>query len=106
MDKSQVVGMPAFNDPSNPDAAAGSVNYTLDEHPVKHHPEYGKATQGYLVDDDGQAFEADTYVENDEDRKDWTKAEWKAQAEAYGLTVGGNLGELRDRVKEHEESDN
>lgn len=105
MDKSQVVGMPAFNDPSNPEAAAGSVNFPLEDHPVKHHPEYGKATEQILADEDGQQFVTgeDGYVEKVADRVDWTKQDWKDQAAAYGLPVGGNLGEVRDRVNAHEE---
>jgi hypothetical protein len=32
----QIVPMPAFNDPNNPVAASGSVNLSLNDHPVQH----------------------------------------------------------------------
>lgn len=38
-----VVGMPSFTNPNNPDTAAGSVNFDVDEHPVEHSADYGAA---------------------------------------------------------------
>lgn len=41
-----LVPMPAFTDPSNPKAAAGTINMTLDQHPVEHSPDYGADVHG------------------------------------------------------------
>jgi len=37
-----------------------------------------------------------------EDRDDWTKADWVAQARAHGLAVSGNFDAVKSRVEEYE----
>lgn len=117
-----IVPMAAFNDPNNPVAVSGSVNLSLDDHPVTHDPDYGKElhevyghdhvehtmTDGARTlkqfdrsqdDEDGASWGTDT------DRGEWLKADWQAQAKEYGLSTSGNLATLRERVEAHEEYD-
>jgi hypothetical protein len=37
-----VVPMPAYTDPNNPAAAAGTINLSLNDHPVTHSEDYGQ----------------------------------------------------------------
>lgn len=92
MTDKRIVGMPAFTDPDMPEAAAGTLNLPVDEHPVEHGEKYGASVQ--LSEKEGAAPEGE--------RADWKKDDWKAQAEAYGLPVSGNMDELIARVEEYE----
>jgi hypothetical protein len=117
-----VVPLPAFMDPGNPAAASGSVNLTLDKHPVEHSTDYGQqvdlevgadkmegtmdrhapelkeldTTQDRVSGDDG------TSEALPEDREEWSKANWQSQARTYGLGVSGNMDALRQRVEDYE----
>jgi hypothetical protein len=106
-----VVPVGAYTDPSNPAAASASINMTLDKSPVEHDASYGEsdledagveadAVSGTI---DGTETEGGGRAEaRSEDRGDWLKADWQNQAAAYGLTTGGTVDELRDRVDEYE----
>lgn len=114
---STVVGMPAHTDPGNPDAQHGSINQPLSDHPVAHSEDYGQAVQVDTLDvtaDDPTVAGAlqravagkSGYEDEDAplDREQWNRGHWKAAAKKYGLTVGGNMDEVKTRVEEYEAS--
>lgn len=102
-----VVPMPAFNDPNNPLAAAGTVNMALSDHPVEHSEDYAEAERGCGTVEvqsplsgqgagSGSGGDEFTVPEN---RDDWTKADWQKQARAYEIATSGNLDTLKSRVE-------
>lgn len=95
--KTIIVGMPAFANPNAKETQSGSINFDLDEHPVKHAKGYGdhklKVTYG---DDDGMQGDQTDH------RAAWLKEDWKNRATELGLSTSGNLGTLRERVEEYE----
>jgi hypothetical protein len=122
----QVVPMPAFNDPNNPVAASGSVNLSLNDHPVAHSEDYGvtvasefgfdhventmsegaRDLQEYdrtSGDDDPETAAAKNKAAGlPKDRDEWTKADWQTHAKSLGLATSGNKEALRARVEDHE----
>lgn len=109
-----VVPPPAFTDPENPSAAAGSVNMSVNTHPMEISDDYG-ADVGPGEDDvrspiDTHAAEMalDTVNhpgrddEAPEDREEWQKKHWVDQAKEYGLSGAGNTDAVKDRVEEYE----
>lgn len=119
----QVVPMPAFNDPHNPIAAAGSVNLSLEDHPVTHSADYGRPVIESLGHDhvehtmsegardlkqfdlsgaDNEQRAAVMFADLPADRGDWQKKDWQSAARAYGLGTSGNIGAVQKRVEEHE----
>lgn len=107
-----IVPMPAFTNPLNPDAAAGSINLSLDTHPVSHDKDYGAgvtpghhaALTGSMLVDESERKSAQRAVEDTlpEERGEWQKKDWQAQARAYGLSTSGNMDTLKGRVEEYE----
>jgi hypothetical protein len=110
-----VVPMPSHTDPSNPLSASGSVNMTLENHPVEHSEDYGAMVEPGEFSPEGtmdqHALEVVTGEEgggrgsqapSDEERVAWTKDDWKAKAAEYELAVGGTKADLQKRVEEHE----
>jgi hypothetical protein len=111
-----VVGMPAFTDPHNPMTLSGSVNLSLDQHPVTHSEDYGQDVEPGIHTFDGpqspMAVGAATLVDESgggidslslsEDREEWTKANWQAVAKHYGIATSGNTDKIRERVEDYE----
>lgn len=108
-----IVPMPSYTDPNNPLAAAGSINMSLDSHPVTHAEDYGDFERA--LGDHPVLTPMDTHARDltdetlpspgdsqPEDRSEWKKAHWQAQAKEYGLTTSGNIETLTTRVEEHE----
>ena len=89
----RIVAMPAFTDPDLPEAAEGTLNLPVDEHPVEHDADYGGGME---------MPEAEQAAPSSEDREEWMKEDWKNQAKKYGLPVSGNMDELQARVEEYE----
>lgn len=101
-----VVPMGAFNDPNNPLAAAGSVNYPLGDHPVEHSEDYGADVEPgthQVGNAMGDADGGDTA--SSADRSEWKKADWQKRAKQLDLAVSGNLDALQKRVEEHEKAE-
>jgi hypothetical protein len=114
-----VVPMGSYVDPNNPAAAAGSVNLSLDSHPVTHSDDYGQsALEDAGVEEDERKSAVDMHADeaavldpgraeagkanSPADRAEWQKKDWVAQARSYGLNVSGNVDAVRERVEEHE----
>jgi hypothetical protein len=111
-----VVGMPAYTDPHNPMTLSGSVNLPLDQHPVTHSEDYGEdVTPGQYVFEETHspmAVGAATLTDEDrdklelpEDRDEWKKADWQKAAKHYGLATSGNIDTIRERVEDHENTE-
>lgn len=104
------VGMPAYTDPNNPVAASGSVNLSLNDHPVEHADDFGQVAKDTVGDhavaspmtDPETAAASKSLEDAPEDRKEWQKTHWQAQAGAYGLATSGNKKTLQKRVEDHE----
>jgi hypothetical protein len=109
----------AYTDPSNPAAAAGSVNMSVYTHPADLPEDYGESVEPGEVDvrsviDEGAADQAQAVVtgmgagdkaaDRPEDRDEWTKADWVAQASDYGLAKSGNMDTVKERVEDYEGS--
>ena len=105
----------AYTDPSNPAAAAGSLNMSVYTHPVDIPEDYGESVEPGDVDVRSTIdLHAEEQVPSDgtddesaanlpEDRDEWKKADWVTQAAAYGLPVSGNMDTVKDRVEEYED---
>lgn len=99
----RVVPVGSYVDPNHPEASGGSVNFGHDtfagveNHPLKHSDDYGATASRVRVEESEP--EAD---DRPEDRSEWKKDDWKAQAAEYGLPVSGNMDELIERVTAHE----
>lgn len=123
----EIVPMPAFTDPHNPDAAGGSINLSLNSHPVVHSEDYGMKTAesvGAFEVENTMDEGARTIRENatassgaqerkaaknsadlgeaPEDRAEWDKKHWVAQAGALGLATSGNMDTVKGRVEQYE----
>jgi hypothetical protein len=115
-----VVPPGAYTDPNNPAAAAGSVNMSVYTHPADLPEDYGESVEPGEVDvrsviDEGAADQAQAVVtglgkgtpggkaaDRPEDREEWTKADWVAQASEYGLPKSGNMDTVKERVEDYE----
>lgn len=109
-----IVPMAAYNDPNNPIAVSGSVNLSLDDHPVTHDPDYGKQLHEVYGHDHVEGtmtegakalkeFDQSGDAAGDGDREGWSKADWQKAAKKYDLSTSGNIATLRERVEAHEE---
>lgn len=122
----QIVPMPAYNDPNNPVAASGSINLSINDHPVKHSADFGAGVEGEFGfdhventmsegarglqeldlttgDDDPETAAAKQAAASlPADRETWAKAHWQTHAKSLGLATSGNIGTIRDRVEDHE----
>lgn len=106
-----VVPMPSFTDPADAMTAAGSVNMSLDTHPVVHAEDYGADVLPGQVsvhtvmdthsigEEVGSSQAAGDFPE---DRADWQKKHWQAKAREYGLATSGNTDAVSGRVEDHE----
>lgn len=113
-----LVPMPSFTDPHLPEAAAGSINLDLDDHPVEHSADYGgefeerdkvntPADESVTNADDGHPGRREQaaktpQVELPENREEWTKAHYQAALRQAGLPVSGNLEAVTERYEEYE----
>jgi len=118
-----VVPPGAFLDPENPNTINNSVNVSLNDHPNPLAEDYGKdvvegqgavdveyqplsATLNDLGSEaanaDGVKSAAASSQRSSENRDEWTKADWRAEAQSLGLPVSGSIDTLRERVEEHE----
>ncbi len=48
--QSVIVPMPAVTIPNHPEAAGGSINFDISQHPMKHDPDFGKGVEGVHVE--------------------------------------------------------
>lgn len=112
-----IVPMGAYTDPNNPVAVSGSVNLSLDDHPVTHDPDYGKELHEVYGHDhventmsegsrslqqfDRSQAEAGAGVEGD--REEWSKTDWQKLAKQYQLPTSGSKADLQERVEQYEE---
>lgn len=114
----RVVGMPQFVNPNRPESNAGSINLPLADHPVEHAESYGQGVDhepkpelGYpegggtpdLPKTKASKGKGEVVVDLPENRDDWTKKHWQAQAREYGLTTSGNTDTVQNRVEEYED---
>lgn len=110
-----VVPMAAFNDPNNPVAVSGSVNLSLDDHPVTHDPDYGKTyaevygldSVQHTMSEGAKALgefdqSQDGVGGSTEERDGWSKAQWQKAAKKYSLPTSGNIATLREKVEAYE----
>ena len=85
----RVVPVGSYVDPNHPEASGGSVNFGHDtfagveNHPLKHSDDYGATASRVRVEESEP--EAD---DRPEDRSEWKKDDWKAQAAEYGREHG------------------
>lgn len=121
-----VVPPGAFLDPDNPNTINNSVNVSVNDHPNPLAADYGETATADVGSDDVKNTMSDELAklvdegadanprtaagrlatsEAPEDREEWQKKHWQAQAQAYGLSTSGNMGALRERVEEHEAED-
>jgi nitrogen fixation protein FixH len=119
----QVVPMPAHTNPNDPMALSASVNLALNDSPVEHAEDYGDAALSTVGDagtenamseaarelraegEHQRAAGADALAGAPEDRAEWEKKHWSAQASALGLATSGNKGDLKKRVEAHEKAE-
>jgi hypothetical protein len=108
-----VVPPPAYQDPSNPAAASGSINMSVTTHPSEIAEDYGADV---LPGEDDHRSAIDTHAvemaqvhtggQDDpdlpEDREEWKKADWQQRAKQLGLTVSGNMETIQSRVEGRE----
>ena len=101
----------AYTDPNNPEAAGGSVNMSVYTHPSDIPDDYGESVEPGDVDvrsvldsslEEGGGAAAKGGADRSDDRDEWTKADWVAQAGDYGLSKSGNVDAVKDRVEEFE----
>lgn len=111
-----IVPPPSYTDPNNPKAATGSINMSLEDHPLDISEDFGAdlgaahATQSPMDASVTEAGEdtktpfasAGAEVEYPEDREDWTVAHYKARLRELGEPTSGNKDELIDRLDEAE----
>jgi hypothetical protein len=102
-----VVPMPQFVNPNDPNTNAGSINMSLDAHPVEHAEEYGHPYSG--VTDSPMSGDAEFVDEeevepdaSDKPRDEWTKADYKEALAKVSLPVSGNLEDVKGRYEEFE----
>lgn len=119
----QIVPMPQFTDPNNPEANSGSVNMSLEangvsQHPVEHSPDYGAgikrhdaagAIDPYAREGAGGQFgqpvkENDTPTwpsDLDMPAEGDSKGVWEETAHKLGLSKSGTKADLIKRVTDH-----
>jgi hypothetical protein len=109
-----VVPPGAYTDPGNPAGASGSVNMSVYTHPADIPADYGESVEPGDVDvrspidthaaelASGEGEASPKGADRPEDRDEWTKADWVAQAGDYGLAKSGNTDTVKDRVEEYE----
>lgn len=118
-----VVPPGAFLDPNNPNTLNNTVNVSLNDAAVAVSEDYGESALADVGLDEvknplsdelakmaAEGGTADTktasgrvaVADNPEDRDEWTKKHWVAQAQAYGLATSGNLDTVAKRVEDHE----
>lgn len=108
--KPTVMAPPAYASPDP--ATAGAPLVPVEDSPHTLSPDYGEGvvdaheavvstdhfegtlTPAESLRQQGKAKAAD----NPDNRNDWTRAHWQAQARAYDLPVGGTKAELQERV--------
>lgn len=109
-DSVQVIGPPAYASP-DPSTNAGRL-VAIEEHPLRDQldPDYGanerRALETHAVGDTSTVASTDEdaqYAALDQGSRDnWTAEDWKTAARYFGLTLGGNKQDLRNRVEDYE----
>lgn len=94
----RIVGVPVEVGDTRATRAAGSDGLDHDRNPARDDIDAQRAFQ-----DDGD--DGDNGLLYGEALDDLSKAELQAQAEARGLSKSGNMEEIRERIDEHDESE-
>ena len=98
-----VVPMPQFVDPYDPRAQAGSINMSLDDHPMEHSEDYGGGTDYDQEIDSPENVGLRTTTEaSDKPVSEWSKSDFKNALRSRGLPVSGNMDELSERWEDSE----
>lgn len=102
-----VVGPGAYTSPDP--ATEGNRLKPVDQHPRKEAigPTYGQGVTGTRSASISSAAVKDEAIVvsaavEEENRDEWTKADWKEKAAELGISTTGSKAELRDRVEEAE----
>ena len=104
-----VMGPPGYASP-DPRTMAG-VLVPLEDHPLAGDiaEDYGKSVADVhgveVAEGTAQStlgVQGDKALDLPEDREEWSKADWQKFAKSKGLSTGGTVADLRERVEEHE----